>query len=47
MHQRFLLVSTMTEQGSKQHSSRLAVTVILLVLLALGFFVASFFVLTK
>jgi hypothetical protein len=37
----------MTEQGSKQRSSRLAVTVILLVLLALGFFVASFFVLTK
>jgi hypothetical protein len=37
----------MAEQGSRQHSTRLAVTVILLVMLALGFFVASFFVLTK
>jgi hypothetical protein len=37
----------MAQQGNRQHSGRLAITVILLVLLALGFFVASFFALTK
>jgi uncharacterized Rmd1/YagE family protein len=37
----------MAEQGNRQHSSRLTVTVILLVLLALGFFIASFFIMTK
>jgi len=37
----------MAQQGSTQQSSRMVVTVILLVLVALGFFVASFFALTK
>jgi hypothetical protein len=37
----------MTQQGNRQGTGRLAITVILLVLLALGFFAASFFVMTK
>jgi hypothetical protein len=36
----------MAEQGNRQQSGRLGVTVVFLVLLALGFFAASFFVLT-
>jgi len=39
-------VMTMAEQGNRQHNSRLVVTVVLLFLLAFGFFVATFFVLT-
>ena len=37
----------MAQQGNTQQSSRMVVTVIVLVLVALGFFVASFFALTK
>ena len=40
-------MKSMAQQDNRKKSGRLAVTVILLVLLALGFFVASFFVLTK
>jgi hypothetical protein len=36
----------MAEQGNRQLSTRMVITVVLLVLLALGFFTASFFVLT-
>ena len=39
------LVNIMEEQGNRQQSTRIVVTIVLLVLLALGFFVASFFVL--
>jgi flagellar basal body-associated protein FliL len=35
----------MAEQGNRQHSIRMIITVVLLVLLALGFFAASFFAL--
>ena len=41
-----LRVKDMAEQGNRQQSNRMVVTVVLLVLLALGFFAASFFVLT-
>jgi len=40
-----MLVKYMTEQGNRQQSTRMVITVVLLVLLALGFFVASFFAL--
>jgi hypothetical protein len=40
-------MKSMAQQDNRQHSGRLAVTVVLLVLMALGFFVASFFVMTK
>jgi hypothetical protein len=36
----------MAEEGNRQQSTRMVITVVLLVLLALGFFTASFFVLT-
>jgi len=36
----------MTEQANRQQSGKLVLTVVLLVLLALGFFAASFFMLT-
>jgi preprotein translocase subunit SecE len=35
----------MAEQGNRQQSMRMVITVVLLVLLALGFFAASFFAL--
>ena len=41
-----LLVNIMQEQGNRPRSTRMVVTVVLLVLLTLGFFAASFFVLT-
>jgi hypothetical protein len=41
----FLLVMQMTEQGNRQQSVRMVITVVVLVLLALGFFAASFFAL--
>ena len=41
----FELVMSMAEQGNRQQNNRLVVTVVLLFLLALGFYVASFFVL--
>jgi hypothetical protein len=37
----------MAQQGSRQQSTRMVITVAVLVLVALGFFVASFFALTK
>ena len=37
----------MAQQGKAQQSSRMVITIIVLVLVALGFFVASFFALTK
>jgi hypothetical protein len=37
----------MAEQGNRQTSTRMRVTVLLLVLLAAGFFAASFLVLKK
>jgi hypothetical protein len=38
----------MAQQGDKRHSgTRMTITIIVLVLIALGFFVASFFALTK
>jgi hypothetical protein len=37
----------MAQQDNTRQSSRMVVTVIVLVLVALGFFVASFFALTK
>jgi hypothetical protein len=38
----------MAQQDNTQHSgTRLAITVIVLVLIALGFFIASFFALTQ
>jgi len=40
-----LLVKKMAEQGNKRQSTRMVITVVLLVLLALGFFAASFFAL--
>jgi hypothetical protein len=42
-----LRVKIMAEQGNRQQSARMVITVVLLVLLALGFFAASFFVMTK
>ncbi len=36
----------MAEQGNRQHSTRMVITVVLLVLLAVSFFAASFFALT-
>ncbi|MCK5479729.1 MAG: hypothetical protein KAJ06_01235 [Gammaproteobacteria bacterium] len=39
-------VMSMAEQGNRQQSNRLVVTVVLLVLLALGFFTVSFFMMT-
>ena len=42
----FDLVMSMAEQGNRQQSTRLVITVVALVLLALGFFTASFFALT-
>jgi hypothetical protein len=40
-------MKSMAQQDNRQHTGRMVITVILLVLVALGFFVASFFVLTK
>jgi len=37
----------MAQQGNTQQSTRMIVTVVVLVLVALGFFTASFFALTK
>ena len=38
-------LADMAEQGNRQQSVRMTVTIVLLVLLALGFFAASFFML--
>ena len=37
----------MAQHANRQQSSRMVITVVVLVLVALGFFVASFFALTK
>ena len=39
------VADSMAQQGNRQQSTRMTVTIVLLVLLALGFFAASFFVL--
>ena len=41
----FELVMSMAEQGNRQQNKRVAITVVLLFMLAFGFFAASFFVL--